>query len=95
MLTETTHTDVHTSVKQRKGLHMCTLTHFAHPQKPHPAVLQHSEFSSMAPGTPRFQVILAGNAFFHIKEISTGHVRGFRGDHNEACALARSLESRA
>jgi hypothetical protein len=39
-------------------------------------------------------VVLAGNAFFHIKEISTGHVRGFRGNHNEACALARSLESR-
>ena len=44
---------------------------------------------------PRFQVILAGNAFFHIKEISTGHVRGFRGNHNEACALARSLELRS
>jgi hypothetical protein len=44
--------------------------------------------------TARFQVILAGNAFFHIKEISTGCVRGFRAGHNEACALARSLESR-
>jgi hypothetical protein len=39
-------------------------------------------------------VVLAGNAFFHIREISTGRVRGFRADHNEACALARSLESR-
>jgi hypothetical protein len=39
-------------------------------------------------------VVLAGNAFFHIKDIATGHVRGFRGDHNEACALARALESR-
>jgi hypothetical protein len=38
-------------------------------------------------------VVLAGNAFFHIKEISTGRVRGFRGNHNEACALARSLEA--
>jgi hypothetical protein len=94
MLTETTHTDVHTSVKQRKGLHMCTLTHFAQPGKPHPAVLQHPELSTQVPSPPRFQVILAGNAFFHIKETSTGHVRGFRGDHNEACALARSLESR-
>lgn len=43
---------------------------------------------------PRFQVVLAGNAFFHIKEISTGHVRGFRSNHNEACALARALELR-
>ena len=44
---------------------------------------------------PRFQVILAGNAFVHIKEISTGHVRGFRSSHNEACALARALEWRS
>ena len=73
---------------------MCTLTHFAHPQTPQPAVVQHPERVTHIPGPPRFQVILAGNAFFHIKEISTGHVRGFRGDHNEACALARSLESR-
>jgi hypothetical protein len=43
---------------------------------------------------PLFQVIPAGNAFFHIKEKSTGLVRGFREDHNAACALARSLESR-
>jgi hypothetical protein len=39
-------------------------------------------------------VVPAGIAFFHIKEISTGRVRGFRGNHNEACALARSLESK-
>ncbi|VVM45946.1 hypothetical protein PS645_00500 [Pseudomonas fluorescens] len=44
--------------------------------------------------SPRYHVILAGNAFFHIKEISTGHVRGFRSNHNEACALARALECR-
>lgn len=44
---------------------------------------------------PRYHVILAGNAFFHIKEISTGHVRGFRSNHNEACALARALECRS
>jgi hypothetical protein len=77
---------------------MCTLTHFAYPLTPssipHPEMLQHPELQPEDPGLPRFQVILAGNAFFHIKEISTGHVRGFRGDHNEACALARSLESR-
>ena len=77
---------------------MCTLTHFAHPLLPSSLspspVLQHPQLQPQAPGSPRFQVILAGNAFFHIKEISTGHVRGFRADHNEACALARSLESR-
>lgn len=44
--------------------------------------------------TTHFQVVPAGIAFFHIKEISTGRVRGFRGNHNEACALARSLESK-
>ncbi|WP_404943118.1 hypothetical protein [Pseudomonas fluorescens] len=47
---------------------------------------------ALNPNTPRFQVVPAGNAFFHIKEKSTGRVRGFREDHNEACALARSLE---
>jgi hypothetical protein len=81
---------------------MCTLTHFAQPtapylQPPPAATARHSRGDT---GTyqpmvaARFQVILAGNAFFHIKEISTGCVRGFRADHNEACALARSLESR-
>jgi hypothetical protein len=38
-------------------------------------------------------VVMAGIAFFHIKDISTGCVRGFRANHNEACALARLLES--
>jgi hypothetical protein len=56
-------------------------------------MLQHPELQLQIADSPRFQVILAGNAFFHIKEISTGHVRGFRVSHNEACALARSLET--
>jgi hypothetical protein len=102
MLTETTHNDVHTSANQRKGLHMCTLTHFASPQVPytnsspmlHPAVFPQYEFHPEEPAPPRFQVILAGNCFFHIKEVSTGRVRGFRGNHNDACALARALELR-
>ncbi|PYY69407.1 hypothetical protein CRX42_16735 [Pseudomonas jessenii] len=64
---------------------MCTLTHFAYPLEPEPL---HG-----APNRPRFQVVMAGNAFFHIKDISTGCVRGFRASHNEACALARFLES--
>jgi hypothetical protein len=42
----------------------------------------------------RYQVVLAGKSFFHIQEISTGRVRGFRRDHNEACALAKMLETR-
>lgn len=81
---------------------MCTMTHFAYPQTTrannyaplHPAVFQPHESQPESLLLPRFQVVLAGNAFFHIKEISTGRVRGFRGCHNEACALARSLESR-
>ncbi|PTT26574.1 hypothetical protein [Pseudomonas sp. HMWF021] len=81
---------------------MCTLTHFARTPCSDidtsfvlhaadlPVLAQHQE----RPLAPRFQVVPAGNAFFHIKESSTGLVRGFREDHNEACALARSLESR-
>lgn len=79
---------------------MCTLTHFFHPhtlrlndsqaKKSGLLPLEGSRFATPAPA--RFQVVLAGNAFFHIKETSTGHVRGFRRHHNEACALARSLE---
>lgn len=81
---------------------MSTLTHYV---PPHASPLRnassmHSALFCDAVGPeeqqtfPRFQVILAGNAFFHIKEISTGHVRGFRSNHNEACALARALEWR-
>lgn len=44
---------------------------------------------------PRYRVVLAGKCFFHIEETSTGRVRGFRTDHNEACYLARLLEQNA
>ncbi|MHA6789348.1 hypothetical protein ACWA6H_16860 [Pseudomonas bijieensis] len=44
---------------------------------------------------PRYRVVLAGKCFFHIEETSTGLVRGFRTDHNEACHLARRLEGSA
>ncbi|KAB0500691.1 hypothetical protein [Pseudomonas lini] len=82
---------------------MCTLTHFAQPHTRytngspllHSMGLPPQDFMPEERLLPRFQVVLAGNAFFHIKEISTGRVRGFRGNHNEACALARSLEARS
>ncbi|MHC8326457.1 hypothetical protein [Pseudomonas sp. LB1P83] len=82
---------------------MCTMTHIASAQASRanscapllPVLFQPHELQPESFVLPRFQVVLAGNAFFHIKEISTGRVRGFRGCHNEACALARSLESRA
>ncbi|MCP1418345.1 hypothetical protein J3D47_002588 [Pseudomonas laurylsulfativorans] len=82
---------------------MCTLTHFAYPLVPDtdtppssPLVRpRHPESLADVPVRPRFQVVMAGIAFFHIKDISTGYVRGFRANHNEACALARFLESRS
>jgi len=46
-------------------------------------------------GQPRYRVVPAGKCFFHIEETSTGRVRGFRTDHNEACHLARRLEQNA
>ena len=99
MLTETTQNDAHTSVKPRKGLLMCTMTHFAHHSTdhthhaatPHPVGFQAHVRSLQDLALPRFQVVPAGKAFFHIKETSTGRVRGFRTDHNDACALARAL----
>ncbi|WP_414912868.1 hypothetical protein [Pseudomonas sp. IT-P258] len=80
---------------------MCTLTHFAYPLVPdsetapalHPTRLALHEPAPDTSARPRFQVVMAGIAFFHIKDISTGSVRGFRANHNEACALARLLES--
>jgi hypothetical protein len=79
---------------------MCNLTHFLPPTdsriKPSLVlkVAALRDASTLEQGTkvPYFRVVPAGNAFFHIKESSTGRVRGFREDHNEACALARSLE---
>ena len=81
---------------------MCNMTHFATAQAPYThnassppqGVFDQPRLHPEDPAWPRFQVVLAGNAFFHIKEAATGRVRGLRGDHNEACALARSLESR-
>ena len=43
---------------------------------------------------PRFLVSPAGLAFFHIIDSRTSKVIGFRRNHNEACALARRLETR-
>jgi hypothetical protein len=101
MLTETTHNDVHTSVKQGKGLLMCTMTHFAIPTPRHndsarsmlAVDFQPPMYAAESARMPQFQVVLAGSAFFHIKETATGRVRGFRASHNAACALARVLES--
>ena len=50
--------------------------------------------SSTPKNSPRYRVVPAGHEFFHVVEATTGKVKGFRRNHNEACALARSLESR-
>lgn len=50
--------------------------------------------SSTPKSSPRYRVVPAGHEFFHVVEATTGKVKGFRRNHNEACALARSLESR-
>ncbi|MBV4458915.1 hypothetical protein KVG96_13215 [Pseudomonas sp. COR58] len=82
---------------------MCNLTHFALPAQPRhdalpfPPTADGYGLQRKEPVTdgPRYRVVPAGNGFFHIKETSTGRVRGFRKDHNQACALARSLETQA
>lgn len=41
---------------------------------------------------PRYRIIPVGREFFHIVDTRTSKVKGFRRDHNEACAFARRLE---
>lgn len=41
-----------------------------------------------------YQVVPAGKNFFHILEVPSGRVKGFRSDHNKACELAKALEAR-
>ncbi|VVO24781.1 hypothetical protein [Pseudomonas fluorescens] len=62
------------------------------------APLRDKPFYPLEPGPEylpllRYQVVLAGKNFFHIKETTTGRVRGFRRNHNDACALAKTLEN--
>ena len=44
--------------------------------------------------TFQINVVPAGREFFHVVDSQTGKVMGFRRNHNEACALARRLETR-
>ena len=41
---------------------------------------------------PRYRVIPVSGEFFHIVDARTNKVKGFRRDHNAACAYARKLE---
>lgn len=40
-----------------------------------------------------YQVVPAGKNFFHILEVPSGRIKGFRSDHNKACELAKTLEA--
>ncbi|WP_460135671.1 hypothetical protein [Pseudomonas sp. S1_E04] len=40
-----------------------------------------------------YQVVPAGRNFFHIREVTSGRVKGFRSDHIQACELAKQLEA--
>ncbi|AZE53641.1 hypothetical protein C4K03_1470 [Pseudomonas synxantha] len=44
--------------------------------------------------TFRMMVKPAGRDFFHVVDSLTDKVMGYRCNHNEACALARQLESK-
>lgn len=39
-----------------------------------------------------YQVVPAGRNFFHIREVTSGRIKGFRSDHIQACKLANELE---
>ena len=40
-----------------------------------------------------FQVVPAGKNFFHIREVLSGRIKGFRSGHVKACELAKKLET--
>lgn len=40
-----------------------------------------------------YQVVPAGRNFFHIREVPSGRIKGFRSDHIQACELAKKLEA--
>lgn len=45
------------------------------------------------PDSVLYQVIPAGRNFFHILEVTSGRVKGFRSNHDKACELAKKLEA--
>ncbi|AOA04576.1 hypothetical protein [Pseudomonas sp. TMW 2.1634] len=48
--------------------------------------------STSPKNAPRYRVVPVSGEFFHIVDTGTGKVKGFRREHNAACALARKLE---
>ena len=70
--------DVALAIKQRRNL---------------PVALRLGLADSPPPkSAPRYRVIPVSDEFFHIVDTGTGKVKGFRREHNAACALARKLE---
>ncbi|WP_248488016.1 hypothetical protein [Pseudomonas sp. CYM-20-01] len=45
------------------------------------------------PDSVLYQVVPAGRNFFHVREVLSGRIKGFRSDHVKACELARKLEA--
>ncbi|KAE9651587.1 hypothetical protein EJD88_18505 [Pseudomonas sp. PB105] len=45
------------------------------------------------PNSILYQVVPAGRNFFHIREVTSGRIKGFRSDHVQACELAKRLEA--
>lgn len=39
-----------------------------------------------------YRVVPAGRNFFHILEVPSGRIKGFRSGHSQACELAKKLE---
>ncbi|WP_207864938.1 hypothetical protein [Pseudomonas sp. 58(2021)] len=63
-------------------------------------VIATAEFYSLIGKEPpvqkiRYQVIAKGTNAFHITEVSTGKVKGFRFTYKEAMNFAQALEARA
>ncbi|KAA6169865.1 MAG: hypothetical protein KJ715_00530 [Gammaproteobacteria bacterium] len=49
--------------------------------------------NNVCPDFALYRVVPAGRNFFHILEVPSGRIKGFRIDHNNACALAKELEA--
>ena len=48
--------------------------------------------SSTPKSAPRYRVVPVSGEFFHIVDTGTGKVKGFRREHNDACAFARKFK---
>ena len=71
----------------------CDVTLAMHQRRNVPVALRLGLADSPPPkNAPRYRVIPVSGEFFHIVDTGTGKVKGFRCEHNAACALARKLE---